>query len=140
MRRGIRLALVDCPLKMDSARCWRLGLIVSELITNAVRHAFDGVGGNIRVEIFSSRSFVECRVSDNGRAVKPIRAGRGLRIVEALAGTLGGTIDYVIGEHGSAAVLVFPAGTSARKGATSPSFQSFQSPRRNEHEGARRLA
>jgi two-component sensor histidine kinase len=122
---------------MDSARCWRLGLIVSELITNAVRHAFDGVGGNIRVEIFSSRSFVECRVSDNGRAVKPIRAGRGLRIVEALAGTLGGTIDYVIGEHGSAAVLVFPAGTSARKGATSPSFQS---PRRNEHEGARRLA
>jgi two-component sensor histidine kinase len=121
----------------EMVRCWRLGLIVSELITNAVRHAFDGVGGNIRVEIFSSRSFVECRVSDNGRAVKPIRAGRGLRIVEALAGTLGGTIDYVIGEHGSAAVLVFPAGTSARKGATSPSFQS---PRRNEHEGARRLA
>ena len=105
---GIRLAFVDRPLDMDSARCWRLGLIVSELITNAVRHAFDGMGGNIRVELLRSRSFVECRVSDDGHAVKPIRPGRGLKIVEALAATLGGTIDYVVGEHGSAAVLIFP--------------------------------
>lgn len=36
----IELVLVECPFWLESGRCWRLGLIVSELITNAARHAF----------------------------------------------------------------------------------------------------
>jgi two-component sensor histidine kinase len=38
--RGIELQFVGRPLQMDSERCWRLGMIISELITNAARHAF----------------------------------------------------------------------------------------------------
>jgi len=106
--KGIGLALVEGSVRLEAVRCWRLGLIVSELIANAARHAFDAAGGAIRVELLTSDAFVECRVSDSGRAAGPVRPGRGLRIVEALAGTLGGTIDYVFGEHGSAVVLVFP--------------------------------
>jgi two-component sensor histidine kinase len=37
--KGIELRLVAPPLEMNSERCWRLGLIVSELITNAECHA-----------------------------------------------------------------------------------------------------
>jgi two-component sensor histidine kinase len=94
---------------MNSERCWRLGLIVSELITNAERHAFRNGGGLIRVELLPSLSFVECRVTDNGTGEANTCPGHGLKIVEALAKSLGGTIDQRFGPRGATAVLIFPA-------------------------------
>ena len=47
-RNGIELRFVERTFRMNSERCWRLGLIVSELITNAERHAFRNGGGSIR--------------------------------------------------------------------------------------------
>src|ERR1700730_1757753 len=107
--KGIELQLVERTFQMDSERCWRLGLIVSELITNAERHAFGRGGGLIRVELLPSPSFVECRVTDNGTGETNTRPGHGLEIVEALAKSLGGTIDQRFGPHGATAVLIFPA-------------------------------
>jgi two-component sensor histidine kinase len=94
---------------MNSERCWRLGLIVSELITNSERHAFGNGGGSIRVELLASLSFVECRVTDNGTGEPNTCPGHGLKIVQALAKSLGGTIDQRFGPHGATAVLMFPA-------------------------------
>jgi two-component sensor histidine kinase len=50
----IKLVLVDRPMSMQSDRCWLLGMIVYELITNAGRHAFDKGSGEIRVEFLPS--------------------------------------------------------------------------------------
>src|ERR1700741_3070496 len=36
----IQLILIEHALTMNADRCWRLGLVVSELVTNAARHAF----------------------------------------------------------------------------------------------------
>jgi two-component sensor histidine kinase len=107
--KGIKLLLIERTLKMDSERCWRLGLIVSELITNAARHAFRDGGGLIRVELVPSTSFVECRVTDNGTREANIRRGSGLKIIDALAESLGGTIDQHFGPQGSTFIMVFPA-------------------------------
>jgi two-component sensor histidine kinase len=107
--RGIELLLVERTFQMDSERCWRLGLIVSELITNAARHAFRNGGGLIRVELMPSTSFVECRVIDNGAGEANISPGGGLKIIAALAEGLGGTIDQHFGPQGSTSVLIFPA-------------------------------
>ena len=71
----ISLVLAARPLSMQSDRCWRLGMIVYELVTNAARHAFNGKGGEIRVELLRSGPFVECRVLDNGSAPANIRPG-----------------------------------------------------------------
>jgi two-component sensor histidine kinase len=106
--RGISLKLAVHPLELDAGRCWRLCLILSELITNAARHAFDTTGGRIEIEVRPSDSRVECRVSDNGCAGKPVRMGRGLRIMKALACSLDGTIEFTFSRHGSTAVLEFP--------------------------------
>ena len=54
--KGIKLLLVERTFQMDSERCWRLGLIMSELITNSARHAFGDNGGVIRVELLPSAS------------------------------------------------------------------------------------
>jgi hypothetical protein len=32
---GIELVSIECPLQLNASRCWRLGMIVSELIANA---------------------------------------------------------------------------------------------------------
>jgi two-component sensor histidine kinase len=111
---GIEMSFVDRPLRMDSRRCWHLGLAVCELITNAARHAFNGTAGAIRVELRLRGSFVECSVSDNGRWAAPSRAGRGSAIVESLAETLDGNITRIMGKRGSAVVLTFPHRAGAR--------------------------
>ncbi len=105
----IELVLVDRPFQMSSQRCWMLGMIVSELITNAVRHAFDHNGGSIRIECRVAGALVECRVSDNGSASNPeVRPGSGLRIIEALAQELDAEFQFNFGEDGSEAVIIFP--------------------------------
>ena len=111
--KDIELLLVERTFQMNSERCWRLGLIVSELITNAERHAFGNGGGLIRVELLPSLSFIECRVTDNGTSKENTRPRHGLKIVEALAKSLGGAIDQHFGPQGATAVLIVPADIDA---------------------------
>src|SRR5579864_4337985 len=60
----IELVLAAPPLLLESGRCRRLGVIVSELITNAARHAFAGRPGRIRVEMLRAGGLVKCIASD----------------------------------------------------------------------------
>jgi two-component sensor histidine kinase len=106
--RGIELVLVDHPLHMRSEQCWRLGMIVSELITNSARHAFHDRSGIIRVELSGSGPLAECCVMDNGSSQGCHRPGQGLQIVEALARELNGEIAYRFGAEGALSRLVFP--------------------------------
>jgi two-component sensor histidine kinase len=107
--KNITLVLVDRPISMQSDRCWQLGMIVYELITNSARHAFDERNGEIRVELFPSGSFVECRVSDNGSAPAEFRPGRGLKIIEALVEGLDGRFKQQFEAQGSTTVVIVPA-------------------------------
>ena len=107
---NIRLVLAADPLTMRADRCWRLGMIVLELVTNAARHAFQGRhDGTIRVDLFLTGQCTECRVTDNGSASRKIQPGNGLSIVKDLASSLGGTIKHQFGRHGSTAILRFAA-------------------------------
>lgn len=108
--RNIELVLVERPFRMSSERCWLLGMIVAELITNAVRHAFDQEGGTIRIECRAFGEFVECRVSDNGSASTTVhvRPGTGTRIIEALTQKLDADFRFKFGKDGSESVLIFP--------------------------------
>jgi two-component sensor histidine kinase len=106
--RNIELVLVECPLQMRSDRCWKLGMIVSELITNSMRHAFDGRSGTIRVELTESGSFAQCCVMDNGSSRGCHAPGEGLKIVEALAKELNGEIAHRFGPEGARSMVIFP--------------------------------
>ncbi len=92
--RGIELLLVEHPLQLRAARCWRLGMIVSELITNASRHAFgESDSGAIRVDLRMCGSCVECCVTDNGCGLENAHPGQGSEIVRSLARSLAGRYD-----------------------------------------------
>jgi two-component sensor histidine kinase len=117
--RGIELQFVSRPLQMNSERCWRLGMIISELITNAARHAFGDGGGNIQVELSECGPFVNCRVADDGTAPEEIRPGRGFAIVEGMVASLDGTIIQHFGPRSSVSDMNFPVCSRAQR--TGPS-------------------
>jgi two-component sensor histidine kinase len=108
-QKKIDLVLAACRLWLPSDRCWLLGMIVYELITNAVRHAFAGGNGSIRVELLRAGAVVECRVMDNGSARESFRPGRGLKIVHELAKALDGRVDQRFTNGGSTSVVAFPS-------------------------------
>jgi two-component sensor histidine kinase len=103
----IDLVLTASALRLPSERCWRLGMIVYELITNATRHAFGNGKGQVRVELSRAGKLVECRVVDNGSAPTNVRRGRGLKIVDELVKSLDGRLDQRFGQRGSFSILTF---------------------------------
>ena len=112
-RLNLHLVIAADTLPLESDRCWQLGLIIHELVTNAARHAcFENGDGEIRVELRRSGAVVNCSVSDNGSITAIWKRGHGLRIVGDLAKVLGGRIEHArieseIGEAISV-LLAFP--------------------------------
>ena len=108
-RLAIRVLFSADDLRLEGERCWKLGLIVSELLTNVARHAqFDGRNPEVQVELMLSGNVVKCRVSDNGSVAEPIRRGRGLAIMGELASSLGGRVHTSCAAEGSSFLLTFP--------------------------------
>ena len=89
-----------------------VGLIVNELVTNSVKYAFDEEGGIINVVFRVNESIGEAEISvrDNGRGMGgAARPGAfGLRLVESLAGQLGGTLTRDDVPKGTLTTLRFP--------------------------------
>lgn len=106
---GISLNLsTPGPVLLDGFCCWRANLILSELITNAARHAFDTRGGRISVTVTTSRGQVTCRVSDDGSAPETPKSGHGTHLVDALTKDLEGNIERRYTATGAVITLSFP--------------------------------
>jgi two-component sensor histidine kinase len=105
---GVRLTLKPGSAMLDAALCWRVGLIVAELVTNAVRHGFGGGAGEIDIEFVVVGGAVQCRVRDNGRAVDEAPPARGRFLVEALATDLGGDVEWRFSPNGATVLLTVP--------------------------------
>jgi two-component sensor histidine kinase len=75
-------------LMLDADRAIPLGLAVSEVVTNALRHAFPGrETGHVTVEAVTETPELIVRVSDDGVGIPQPEgsAGLGSRIIRALA-------------------------------------------------------
>ena len=107
-RLGIELVFFAETAWLHAERCWKLGMIVHELVTNAARHAFDGREGEIRIELLQAGGFASCKVTDNGSASADVRPGRGLTIVGDLATSLGGHANRSFEATGSTVSVIFP--------------------------------
>ena len=106
--RKIKLVLTAQPLWQQADRCWRLGMIVNELITNAARHAFADGGGEIRVELLRAGTSVKCSVLDNGSAEAKVYPKRGLKIIDELTKGVDGRFNQKFEPRGSTSILIFP--------------------------------
>jgi two-component sensor histidine kinase len=115
----IELVLAARRLWLQPERCWLLGMIIHELITNAARQAFAGDGW-IRVELLREGAFVECRVLDNGSAPVGLQPGRGLKILHELIKALDGRFDQKFATGGSTFIVVFPSSVEPQRKQKNP--------------------
>jgi two-component sensor histidine kinase len=107
---NIQLTFKGEPLPLQPERCWRLGLIIHELVTNATKHAcFDGRAGTIKIRLARTDALVTCVVADNGSVSTRggHGQGQGLRITSDLAKGLGGRIEHGVGADFRSVVLAF---------------------------------
>jgi two-component sensor histidine kinase len=87
-----------------------IGLIVNELITNSLKHAFDSDGGALRLELHASRhpGLATLIVADNGRGLPhDLHKGTGMKIVEALAEQIGAELSRSSAGRGTSFQLDF---------------------------------
>ena len=117
--RGIHLLLKTDDILLSADRCWRIGLVIAELVRNAMRHGLSGSPGSIEVRVTGNRGRVTCLVSDSGGAA-PGRSppGRGQRLVRTLVADMGGAVRWSFTPRGSFALARVPV-TSPPK---APSF------------------
>ncbi len=108
VERGIRLTVATDEIVLDAARCWRVGLIISELVRNAARHGLKDQQGSIHVTLSKGVSSVSCVVRDDGCAGSGLPAGAGRRLIRALTAELGGTLEWRSTPRGSVAGVCFP--------------------------------
>ena len=91
-----------------------LGLIVTELVINALKHGFPaGAEGQIIVSYNAQNSGWQLSVSDNGSGTQasgePAHVGLGTSIVEALAHQLNATVQKTSGTEGTVVSIIAPA-------------------------------
>jgi two-component sensor histidine kinase len=90
-----------------------ISLIVAELITNSLKHAFHGRGdGEIIIAIEAAKGICSLTVADDGPGIpknvaKTKKSGLGQDILQRLASQLHGQISFQRGP-GAVARLVFP--------------------------------
>ena len=105
---------IHCEAAIESGtlpapQCHRLALILTELVTNAAKHAFPNKNGAlIRIDVAYRDGAWSCTVADNGiGATGPLR-GTGSRIVEGLARSIHGRLHGEAGQGGTRVTLVMP--------------------------------
>jgi len=91
-------------VELDVNRANPCGMIINELLSNAIIHAFpDGRRGTVQVALSRQGNRIELSVQDDGVGLPPASddergAGLGMQLVEAFVDQLHGTLDVHRGE------------------------------------------
>jgi two-component sensor histidine kinase len=90
----------------------RLGLVINELVTNALKHAFRGEAGRISIGFSLGLTDGVLTVADNGRGLQAPRAGSsGTGLIRSLTRQIGGRLEIKSGSDGTVVSLRFPLQT-----------------------------
>lgn len=118
-RSGIRISLQIEPLEVPIETATRVGLVVSELLTNAFQHAFERIDMGL-VEVRMSRlseGGLRLMVTDDGIGIPasaqwPDQTTMGGRMITGLIEGLEGTLQLGRGAAGSVVTIDVPAGAT----------------------------
>ena len=100
LQQDIEVTMEVEPINIDVSVAIPLGLILNEIITNAIKHAFDDTLQpkiDIRLKIANDQ-MIELTVRDNGKGMiieeRDEDAGMGLNLIEALTDQIDGKCDF----------------------------------------------
>lgn len=100
------------PLEVNAAKAAPLGLLVNEILTNAIKHAFaDGRGGRIAVLVAREGDNLRIKIADDGIGMPTTAANGGTfgrTLIETLARQLRGTLTQSSASPGTVVEIVIP--------------------------------
>jgi chemotaxis protein methyltransferase CheR len=97
---------------LPTDRAIPIGLIVNELVTNAVKYAFPGEAkGTVMVTLKRAPGELRLTVADDGQGLDPRRPDSGLggRLVDGFAQQLGGQVERKSDSKGTTVQLILPS-------------------------------
>ena len=107
-----RLTLKCEPIEIDPDRAVAIGIIVNELVMNAVKYAYPDGAGPIHVDLTGRGGELELCIADDGVGLNakadPRSTGMGQRIVTAMAAKLAASVERDPAHSGTRIVLRFP--------------------------------
>ena len=115
----VDIAVLSDEIMVTSQQASAVAVIVSEFVTNSLKYAFpDGRPGTIRIEMRGQPDgSVRVGCADDGVGLREALqteadagSGLGMRIVEASAGQIGGSIEHGSDGPGYRISLTFPIG------------------------------
>jgi two-component sensor histidine kinase len=106
-----RLTLKAEPIEIDPDRAVAIGIIVNELVMNAVKYAYPDGAGPIHVDLSAQDDNILLSIADDGVGVNaktdPRSTGMGQRIVAAMAAKLDASVERDPAHAGTRIVLQF---------------------------------
>ncbi len=99
-----------------------VGIVATELVLNALKHAYPKERGQVRISLRAPGPGVELIVEDDGIGATDLMQeqktrGLGRRIIAGMADKLEGSLRYETLTPGTRAILTFPAGDHVRAAA-----------------------
>jgi two-component sensor histidine kinase len=112
--RPITVAFQVEPIDVAAEKALSLGLIVNELVTNALKYAFDGEAiGRVEVALVRDTEQLELSVADNGKGCPEGAEGLGTQLVALLVEQLGGKLLRQNTKTGCRVSVMLPANVTA---------------------------
>lgn len=115
---GERPIVVECRAEshqIGQEKAVALGLIINEMVTNALKHAFpDGRGGVVRVSFERRENRYRLTIADNGVGTSEAAGGTGMgqTLARGFAAQLGGQFGIERGSPGTTIVVTIPVFTN----------------------------
>jgi len=129
----IKVSFTADPAMLSSREASSLAIIMSELVINAMKHAFPGaMEGTISVRLASGADALEFEIADDGVGIGEVpegQAGIGSRIIDGLLRSFGGTLETKRGngpseQPGTSHLIRFRNAAKARANGHGDSAQS----------------
>ncbi|MET4898064.1 histidine kinase dimerization/phosphoacceptor domain -containing protein [Sphingomonadaceae bacterium jetA1] len=103
------LTLIAEPVRVKTDRAVSIGVIVTELVTNACKYAYPGRAGEVRIRVERTDDGCLLIVEDDGCGMAPGRTpqgtGLGAKLIRAMAQSLQTVVDYDPAHQGVRAML-----------------------------------
>jgi light-regulated signal transduction histidine kinase (bacteriophytochrome) len=103
-----RMILDFAPVLIPSDRAVNVGLVMTELVINATKYAYDGAPGPIAIALEQHRNRLRLIVADEGRGKVGDKAGFGSRMMAAMVARLNGEIEQDDNHPGLRIILTAP--------------------------------
>lgn len=100
------------PISITTDRAVTLGLVLTELVINANKYAYNGAPGPIAVTLEAQQSRFRLIVADRGKGKPGTREGFGSRMMAAMVQQLSGTVEQRENGPGLRTVLTAPVDTA----------------------------